>query len=66
MKEVRGTQEVFRWGGVVALLYAAVMTVQCPCDVLLKCEDHYTKVTGAVGLFLILITLDNLTGPAQE
>lgn len=66
MKEVRLAQEVFRWGAVVALMYAAVMTVECPCNVLLKCEDHYTKVTGAVGLFLVLITLDNLTGAERE
>ena len=66
MKEVRFEQEILRWGTVVVLLYPAVLTVECPCTLLLKCEDHYAKFTGALGLALLLVMVDNLSGPQPD
>ena len=57
-KEVSVRQEVFRWGGVIALLYAAVLLVICPCDSLLKCKDHMGKFTLALALSLGLVSSD--------
>ena len=63
MGEVRLEQEVLRWVGVVALLYATVLLVKCPCDLLLKCDQHSIKFQGALALALGVIVIDNFTGP---
>ena len=57
-KEVVVQQEVFRWGGALALLYAAVLLVICPCDVLLKCKDHNAQFSMAVAISIGLVAAD--------
>lgn len=57
-KEVVVQQEVFRWGGVLALLYAAVLLVICPCDVLLKCKNHSAQFSMALAIAIGLVAGD--------
>ena len=64
MGEVRLEQEVLRWVGVVALLYATVLLVKCPCDLLMKCDQHSVKFQGALAVALGVVVVDNLTGPS--
>ena len=56
-------QELLQWVGVVALLYATVLLVKCPCDLLLRCEKHSVKFQGALTVALGVVVIDNFTGP---
>jgi hypothetical protein len=53
-------KEIFRWVGVVALLYATVILYDCPCSTLLECKNHAAKFNAALALAVGLTAADRL------